>query len=681
MVNDEPYHSPTQIGELKQLSLPWHQNTISLNAVALEFSDAPQNTFKYQLLGKNYNSPDEWIDNQNRGFMRFPNLPAGDYTLNVKAANSDGIWNEVPQTLAISIIPPFWQTTWAYLLYIFTIGVGLYLLYRFNLKRQLEQAEARQLKAMDELKTRFYTNITHEFRTPLTVILGVNSQLETGAWMSKVSKKEQKSLHKGFDLIGRNGQKLLRLINQLLDLSKLATNHLKPNYQTKEVVSFVQYVGESFESLAERKGVRLSIYSEIKELFMDVDEDKLQQIIANLLSNAIKFTPVRAKVVLHLSQKDNNLQIKVKDTGIGIPEAALPHIFDRFYQADNNESREGQGTGIGLALVKELVELMGGSIEVSSEVGMGTEFVVLLPISKRYKRADLEYQQNPNPATPTNSHLAIDLEASHEEGEKVAPNLFFQAQNASLLIVEDNPDVVFYIENVLQRHYNIEVAKDGQEGIDKALAAVPDLIISDVMMPKKNGFELVETLKKDERSSHIPIILLTAKATQQDKIAGLQFGADAYLMKPFDKEELLVRLKKLLEMRKALQRKYSNQEVKTPEALSPLNAPPTLEDIFLQKIDSILEKHYIDNKYSVKQTAQSLQMSHQQFYRKLKALTNQTPVRYLRTFRLNKAKALLLADNDLNVSEVAYDVGFDNPSYFSRVFMEEFGLSPNEVRR
>ena len=579
-----------------------------------------------------------------------------------------------------------------FLLTVFSLSIG----YRKNLlKKEKEKAleqnlkdqetiiekleQTNKLEKMDKVKTRFFTNITHEFRTPLTVILGMTDQLGSGSWTAKISAKEKERLYNGLDLINRNGQKLLQLINQLLDLSKIDSANLKANYQLKEVVSFVQYVGESFESLAARKSIRLQIYNEMEELTMAVDEIKLQKVISNLLSNAIKFTPTRGKVTLHLSQQNNFIQIKIKDTGEGISEAALPFIFDRFYQADNTLTRKGEGTGVGLALVKELVELMEGTINVKSELGKGAEFVVLLPIHMNANQSlasseeiDLTREQaNPlpipdlltlenNPVANANTTIALDDD-----------------NKPQLLVVEDNPDVIFYINSILEPYYDIIKAVDGAEGIEKALEQIPDLIISDVMMPVKDGFELVETLKQDERTSHIPIVLLTAKATQHDKLDGLKFGADAYLMKPFDKEELLVRLEKLLELRKALQLQYS----KASQDLAIINTPKTQEDIFLEKLNDVLEKHYIDSELSVKDLAKMLLLSHQQFYRKLKGLTDQTPNRYLRTFRLHKAKNLLIADNDLNVSEVAYDVGFDNPNYFSRVFSEEFGVSPNQVRR
>ena len=472
-------------------------------------------------------------------------------------------------------------------------------------------------------------------------------------------------------MIERNGKKLLQLTNQLLDLSKIDAANLEVNYQNKEVVAFVQYVGESFESLAEKKGVRLSIYSEIDELIMAIDPIKLQKIIANLLSNAIKFTPARGKVVLHLSQKETQLQLKVKDTGAGIAETALPYIFDRFYQVDTASSRQGEGTGIGLALVKELVNLLDGEIKVKSELGRGTEFLVTLPIMTT-NAAETE-----EPLTEQAELLPVITPSSLIRTSPVVPvEELLPVQLPQLLIVEDNPDVVYYIQSVLEGHYHIQIATDGQVGIDMAIESIPDIIISDVMMPEKDGFELVETLKTDERTSHIPIILLTAKATQGDKVTGLRHGADAYLMKPFDKEELQVRLQKLLENRQLLQRKYSSQL--STDAASPVKTP---EDRFMAKIQELLNEHFEDTELSVKDIAKMLHLSHQQFYRKFKALTNQTPVRYLRSFRLQKAKVLLESSAGLNVSEVAYDVGFDNPNYFSRVFTEEFGVTPNQVRR
>ena len=681
---DEVQEFEKSLNFLDKIILKHDQNFFSIGFAALNFTHGEQHSISYQLEGFNK----DWVKLEDNNIANFTNVGAGTYALRAKALNNDGVWSGVNERveLTIQVLPPWYQTWLAYLAYLLMIGGGIWTYIYFQKKRwqlqaelQLEEAKAKRLQELDEFKTRLNTNITHEFRTPLTVILGITDQLGELKNNSKIPSKEKGQLVKGFDLIERNGNKLLRLINQLLDLSKLDAKNLKPNYEPREVVSLIQYLGESFESLATQKGVRLSVYSEVDELNMLVDEMKLQQIIFNLLSNAIKFTPENGKVILHLAQIENELQLKIKDTGEGIAEATLPHIFDRFYQVDNPMSRKGEGTGIGLALVKELVELMDGTITVKSELGKGTAFKVLLPIQEvgdfiptltKLSAVDLSKKRTDK----IGLNEAIDLEEAYGSVSKVVED-----SQPYLLLVEDNPDVVFYIQSLLEPFYNIIIANDGQAGIDQALEHIPDLIISDVMMPKKDGFELVATLKQDERTSHIPIILLTAKATKQDKLEGLKFGADAYLMKPFDKEELFVRLENLLEVRRGLQVKYSsgaNLEIVQPPPL-----PQSLEDVFLGKVNSILEKNYTDSSFKIQDLAQALDLNYHQFNRKLKALTNQTPTHFIRSFRLQKGKILLQAENDLNVSEVAYGVGFESANYFSRAFSEEFGKSPNEVKK
>ncbi len=518
-----------------------------------------------------------------------------------------------------------------------------------KMNREKEHTEALRLQELNQLKTRFFTNITHEFRTPLTIILGM---------------AEQKDHPQAIPLIRQNGQRLLHLINQILDLSKLDAGHLKPDYQQIEIASFTQYIGESFQSLADKKYIRLSIYSEINELWLDMDEEKYRQIVSNLLSNAIKFTPESGKIVLHLFQKDEQLYLKITDNGIGIPKSELPFIFDRFYQVENTHSQLGKGTGVGLALVKELVELMNGSIKVESEVGKKTVFTIQLPIHLTASNRLTQFE-----------NIKIDnaiIEKEIIESEKNKEDF------PKLLIVEDNPDVIIYIQSFLSKQYDIQLANNGEAGIQRAIEVIPDIIISDVMMPKKDGFELVTALKQDERTSHIPIILLTAKATQQDKLVGLKFGADAYLMKPFDKEELLIRLEKLLVLRQQLQEKYVTTSI--PKIIP--QKEKTLDDIFLEKFHAVLECHYKNEKLNVKQISEFLQMTYLQLNRKLKALTNKTPAKYLQTFRLEKAKTFLIdSANHQNVSEIAYEVGFTDPNYFSRSFRALFGQSPNSIRQ
>lgn len=520
-----------------------------------------------------------------------------------------------------------------------------------ELSLQEERNKQAQLRELDELKNRFYTNITHEFRTPLTVIMGMGENI-------KGNEEEKK-------LILRNSKNLLRLINQLLDLSKLEKGSLPLKMIQADIVAFTRYLTESFYSMAEEKSIRLTFYAEEESIFMDFDEEKYQYIIYNLLSNAMKFTPEGGKIILHLKEENEHLKIKVQDTGIGIPAEKISHIFDRFYQVENTPNSAPEGTGIGLAYTRELVNLLGGKIEVSSEMNKGTTFECYLPISqeasKHIHSITAHFEKDNKKATVT----LIKNSASDNEDRPLA------------LIVEDNPDLITYMQSILGNQYDLDVARNGQEGIEKALEVIPDIIISDIMMPVKDGYELCETLKTNIRTSHIPIILLTAKATQDDKIKGLTFGADAYLLKPFDKKELLIRVEKLIELRRSLQSTYSSGVLaeKLPE-----NGQLDQENEFLQQLRAQIEPEIENAGFTIPQLATAMAMSQIQVYRKLKALTGQTPSQFIRRLRLEKGKELL-KDEEKTIAEVAYDVGFTDPNYFSKTFHQEFGSPPGEYRK
>ena len=419
--------------------------------------------------------------------------------------------------------------------------------------------------------------------------------------------------------------------------------------------------------MAADKEIQLTFYSEEEELMMDYDDVKIQHIIYNLLSNALKFTLEGGKVIIHLQkiiqEEKPYLKLIVRDTGIGIPKKQIAHIFDRFYQINQAEDGRERGTGIGLALVKDLVELMEGEIEVKSQEGKGSIFTIYLPIETKHPFAEKLFPSTESKviipankittANVTENPLALDLPI--------------------LLIIEDNRDVITYIESLLYSQYTIYTAKNGQVGIERAISLVPDIIISDVMMPIKNGYEVCEALKKEEQTSHIPIILLTAKSTQKDKMDGLKYGADAFLTKPFYKEELLLRIEQLVAVRKKLQERYAGN-IATPSADQPI------ENIFLEKVLASIETQISNATFSVPELATTLSMSKSQLYRKLKAVTGQTPSYYIRLARLEKGKNLL-ETTQLNISEIAYEVGFTDPNYFSRTFQQEFGNSPSDFRK
>ncbi len=530
---------------------------------------------------------------------------------------------------------------------------------RNKLLQEKENLKFKQLNELNQFKSRFYTNITHEFRTPLTIILGMTENIQ-----DHIQEK---------NLIRRNSKNLLQLINQLLDLSKLESKQIKVKLRQGDIVAYLRYLTESFYSMATEKGIRLTFYSEKETIIMDYDEDKIQHIIYNLLSNAIKFTSETGKVILHLTTDTNeeHIIIKIKDTGVGIAKEKLPQIFDRFYQIEKKENQDTlpKGSGLGLALTKELIQIMKGQIEVRSILGKETEFTVLLPIEQN--------TSNPTIMTPSLSESeAEEIPLKHADSNLQSENTSQLDEDfPQLLLIEDNPDIVIYIKSILEKKYNIHTAPDGQHGIDKAIELVPDIIISDIMMPIKNGYEVCQTLKQDQRTSHIPIILLTAKSTEEDKVQGLQYGADAYLIKPFNKAELFVRLEKLIELRRQLQVRYTNPKIE----IQAKTAKQNLEDEFIQKLKNLVMENIDDVEFGVPQLANSIFMSHTQVYRKLKALTAKTPSQFIRSIRLQKGMELLKT-TDLNISEIAYDVGFSDPNYFSRTFQKEFGSSPSDIR-
>ena len=523
--------------------------------------------------------------------------------------------------------------------------------------QQQKDAEAKRLEELSSFKSTLYTNITHEFRTPLTVILGMNEQIN--------------GFEKERQLIRRNGKNLLRLINEMLGLAKLEAGKMDFNYKQGDIIVYLQYLAESFYSLAQEKEVRLVFYPEVPSVIMDFDEEKTQKIIYNLLSNALKFTPRGGKVVMHAIKIESDgqpyLQVKIQDTGIGIAAEELEQIFERFYQAESQRGHMAGGTGIGLALTKELTELLGGEITVKSQVNTGSEFTVLLPITQLAEVVS----QAPKP-------FSLPVETP-DQGKDRHPkqNLTNDLDLPVLLIIEDNQDVAQYIRTCVGQHYQVLLAFDGAEGIRKAFEYTPDIVISDVMMPEKNGYDVTRTLKQDQRSSHIPIILLTAKATQEERLMGLKEGADAYLVKPFNKSELLIRLEQLIRVRKQMQKKYARQVVQQEPTAEEMEN--TLEKEFLRQLQEIVEVKINQTDLAVLDLCRAVQLSHSQVYRKLKALTGQTPVQFIRSIRLRKAKELLQSST-LNISEIAYEVGFSDPNYFSRSFQQTFGSPPTAIR-
>lgn len=551
-----------------------------------------------------------------------------------------------------------------FVLYFIATAVTLYFFIRiYNRERmRFRKLEAEKLRSLDAARSHFFTNISHEFRTPLTVILGMADEIRATS-----AQKADYAAH----LIQRNGKKLLRLVNQLLDLSKLEAGHLTAHYVQDDVVTELRYLLESFHSLAEAKNIRLHFSSQTHEIPMDFDLEKLEHLAGNLLENAVKYTPAGGEVWLKVErlaavpssltatlEAGPCLLLQIKDTGIGIPPEHLGRIFDRFYQVGEWPT---EGSGIGLAMVREYVRLFGGHIEVDSRPGEGSVFSIYLPIKNTAPRR-------------VSSNGSPPLEA-WKKVERFWPKSNTAASHPRLLIIEDNPDVIYYLQNFLHEDFDVKIAFDGERGIELAIEKIPDVIISDIMMPKKDGLEVCRVLKNDFRTNHIPIILLTAKTDVASRIAGLEAGADAYLAKPFNRQELEVELKKLTALRETLKRKFSHS-LAQPLPPSP---PKGLNERFLYDVQHCLEKHFPDEDFGIKELCSMTGVGRTQLHRKLMALTGQPASHFIRSFRLEKARELLRTTR-MTVAEVAYAVGFKDSYYFSRTFSQEFGLSPSEAR-
>jgi signal transduction histidine kinase/CheY-like chemotaxis protein/AraC-like DNA-binding protein len=526
-----------------------------------------------------------------------------------------------------------------------------------------EKTETEKLLEINKLKTQFFTNISHEFRTPLTLILSPIDEL----------KKKYPHEHV-LNSMKRNAQRLLSLINQLLDLSKMDAGQMQINIQQNDMARFIQTIASSFSSLAEKRGIRFEIIQNRKEAIAYYDTDKIEKILTNLLSNAFKFTQNEGKITLSAKYTDDfkEVEIIVSDTGIGIDSQKIGHIFDRFFQADATEQRGYEGTGIGLALVKEMVEFHKGNIRVESTAGKGTTFIVKLPIDKT------TWQAHIITVAEVSTNSSSDFSYLLSESEPFSTeNVLLPQDEKILLVIEDNEDLRVYIRSIFEKEYTIIEGIDGQEGLEKALAFIPDIIVSDLMMPRMDGLELCRLLKDEERTSHIPIVMLTAKADVNNRIEGFDSGADDYLSKPFNKEELQARVKNLVTQRALLRQKFEKQIVD----LKPTEVKvASIDERFINKAKEIIEKNIADNGFSIEYFAQEMAMTPVVLRRKIKALTNLTTTQFVRKYRLQKAAGMLESRAD-TVSNIAYKVGFENLSYFTRAFQEEFGQSPSEFGR
>lgn len=701
-VMNETFPLDSSITMKKHIVLNYNENFFSFEFAALNYRDPQKNQYAYMLEGID----ESWNYTGNRRFANYTDIKSGKYIFRVKGSNNDGLWNDQGTSVHITIKPPPWRTWWAYSIYILILIALITAWRQYDLNRQeikhkleIERLEREKLKEMDHLKSTFFANISHEFRTPLTLILGI---------MDKISHRESiKEIDEDIKIARRNAFNLHKLVDELLNLSKLEAGQMKLHAREEDVVALVKEYSQFFESLAKKKKIIFTFTAEQESLIAYVDTDKLEKILFNLLSNAFKFTEaggvisvtvcgqqsavssqqstVRDKGIADHRPPTANCQsgfvtITVTDTGSGITPEHLTHIFDRFYQADDSATRRHEGTGIGLALTKELVLLHHGEIKVTSEPGKGSTFSVLLPLGKDHLSKE-EIMKADIPETAIRREIMSVTETTAEgvpaEGKKplITDTNERDDQAPILLLVEDNKDLRHFMRGFLAKSYTLFEAENGIEGWNKALDHVPDLVVSDVMMPGMSGFKLCSKLKNDERTCHIPVILLTAKAAMEDRIEGFETGADDFITKPFEQQELLVRIQNLIRLRKKLKSVFL-QNLGSLSRLTDSNIA-SMDKKFMQKVLEIIESHLTDADFSIESFSRELGMSRGQLHRKLTALVGHSPSDFLRTIRLNRA-ALMIKSRAGNIAEIAYDVGFNNPSYFSECFKKQFGMLPSE---
>ncbi|MFT3935433.1 MAG: two-component regulator propeller domain-containing protein [Chitinophagaceae bacterium] len=649
---------PKSISHTDAITLKHNENVLSIEFASLNFLNTDKNKYAYKLDG--FNKEWVYVDGKTRK-ATYTNLDPGDYTFYVKAANSDGVWNEKAVALQIKILPPFWKTPVAYFLYIVSLAGLLWLgrrlvLQRARMRFEIEQQkqEAERMHQLDMLKIRFFTNVSHEFRTPLSLILTPLDKI--------IRQANDADQRKQFQLIHRNARRLLNMVNQLLDFRKMEVQELKLNPSQSDIIKFSREISHSFTDIAEKKNIRFSFYSTVDSLVMNFDHDKLERIFFNLLANAFKFTGESGQVAVQLQmQMENNKQvlaIKIIDTGIGIPKEKQDKIFERFFQHDIPGSMVNQGSGIGLSITKEFVKLHNGTVDVQSEPGKGSCFTVVLPV--------IELPVIKNEVLPIEEDAIAVIEPA------IAETKTLNGKKAKLLLVEDNEDFLFYLKDNLREQFTILEAVNGKEGWQKALGDHPDMVVADISMPEMDGISLCKKIKHDPRTTHIPVILLTAFAGEEQQLRGLETGASDYVIKPFNFEILLSRVKNILDEQARLRKTYQKQvEVKPAEIDIVSN-----DEQFIYQVKEIVEKNIANPDFSVEDMSRALFMSRVTLYKKLLLLTGKTPIEFIRSFRLGRA-AQLLQKSQMTIAEVAYEVGFNSPKSFSKYFKLEFNLAPS----
>lgn len=703
----------------KRLDLNYDQNFLSFEFAALNYELPEKNLYRYKLEGLDH----EWIFAGSRHYVEYPGLRPGKYTFRVAASNNDGYWNNEGLSIPLRIAAPPWLTWYAFLFYALLMAMAVLAYRRFLLSRarlktalSIERVEKEKIRELEKVKSRFFANISHEFRTPLTLITGpVNTLLKDNTDAVTIDRPT-------LGMIARNAKRLQRLINQLLEAARLESGKMRLEVGYGDILEHIRMVAADFASLASSKDITLSADYPDRALSCYFDRDKLEKILCNLLSNALKFTGEGGEVFLTVRLTGNThgspaqLEMVVRDTGKGIPPDQLEDIYKPFYQVNYSDTREDEGTGLGLSLTRELVRLHHGTIDVESAPGEGTAFTVHLPVAKEAYREDEIVPEGPDSEPDTGSPEALGVKTAkgsdtipgetpesrhiveHSAGSQAIPeegkgsgdiaglqevtgstsgnavNTYQQKHSRMVLVAEDNADLRTYISGILSA-YEVITAENGMEAWDVATRSLPDLVITDVMMPEMNGVELCRRIRQDMRTSHIPVIMLTAKANFESKIEGLDEGADDYLVKPFDAGELQLRIRNMLLQREKLQQRTRDILLNTTNYKHVLDENP-----FLSRVYRVMEEHYADEGLRVEDIADRLNLSRSQFYRKTQSETGTTPNELLRKLRIDKSAQLLQSGN-YNVAQAMFASGFQSTSNFSRSFRKYMGMNPAAYKK
>ncbi|WP_134149918.1 hybrid sensor histidine kinase/response regulator transcription factor [Flavobacterium sp. 270] len=675
------------ISQTKEIVLNYTQSVFTIEYVGINYNNAKKNQYAYYLQG----FENDWNYVGNKRTATYTNLAPGNYIFKVKSANADGSWSNVQLELKIEILPPWWKTFWAYLLYLsILIFVIFYLnkIYqnRFKAKQAiiLEKEKSIQLEKLNNKKLQFFTNISHEFRTPLTLIINPLEDILR-------SKKISPEIHNKLKIVHKSSDRLSRLINELMDFNKLEFNKISLQAKKIEVIAFTQGIIGYFDEEAAARNITVNFESPLDELEDWLDPKMLEKVLFNIISNAFKFTPDNGAITIAVdkSAADNELlingnkvpsfSITITDTGSGIRKKDLNRIFDRFYQVNNVNKDYYGSTGIGLEVVKEFIELHKGKIDVESEVGQGTQFKITFPLGKSfYKKSEIINEVFKIEKTKNNFLFdSADTQLEEDDfADQITESLVVEtAKSYTVLIVEDNPELRNYLKQELSKSYKVIVAENGQKGYDLAVQKLPDLIITDVIMPVMDGLQLCKNIKGDLKTSHIPLLMLSAKAMVKDRLEGIDSGADIYLSKPFELDILKSSLAQLITSRQIMFKKFYRGITKLGKEKT-----TSLDNDFIQKILHFINENISEPELTVELLSSKIFLSRSQLYRKIKTLTGVSVNEFIRNVRLERAKQLIEQGNN-NINEISYKVGFTSPSYFAKCYKIKYGHLPTQEKR